>query len=95
MEAALGLGAGFRLQTNPTRLEIQDISGDDEEDAMRREEVPLDQFTVKWIRPTRGGNQYALVEVNEHAAKRILKKARFRIGLVFCWNRLTLERMAR
>lgn len=99
VEAALGPDAGVRLQANLTRLEIQSVSGNDDrkeiEEAMTREEVPPDQLVVKWLRPWQGGNQYAVIEVPEHLALRLLKKGQIRVGLVYCRVRLQPERLIR
>lgn len=95
VEAVLGPDAGVGLQSNLVRLKIQGICGDDDQQGLSREEVPPSQLTVKWMKPTRGGNPSALVEIPEHLALKLLKKRKIRIGLVYFRVRPQPEKLRR
>lgn len=50
--------------------------------------MPPTQIGFKWMKPIRGGNQMATMEIPKHPSLHILKKGRLRIGVVYFRTRL-------
>lgn len=88
IEVVFGADTGVQIHSNSLRLHVLGICGDDDpadiRDGFIKEVVPSDQVEVRWTRPDRGGNIVAAFDVTEHAALRLLKKGRIKVGLISC-----------